>query len=102
MEPTGVDRGVEQNEVGIDLTRPLLGGFARMRRAVYSAWRISSLSREDPARGSAVGHKGQLQRLPRSTWRQGTLDPLAKICKIGVTFRLLGHSSDTAARSSAF
>ena len=34
IEPTGVDRGMDQDDAGIDLLQPCLCGFAAMRRAV--------------------------------------------------------------------
>ena len=37
MEPAGVDRGMDHNDIGIDATQPLLRSFAAMRPAVVHA-----------------------------------------------------------------
>src|SRR4030095_400073 len=37
IEPTGVDRGMDQNDTGIDLTQALLRGGTAMRRAGVQA-----------------------------------------------------------------
>src|SRR5207253_7929526 len=34
MEPAGVDRGMDHNNIGIDVTQPLLRSFTAMRPAV--------------------------------------------------------------------
>src|SRR5215471_19630053 len=61
IEPTGVDRCMDQNDTRIDLTQPLLRGGAAMRRAVVDdpeqpfAGPIRFLSQhliDEPAKGS--------------------------------------------------